>query len=156
AAGKYAACRQKAGKSLVLTGDATKYGDAITKCAAKLGTSWQKAIDQATAAGATCLDAPLSAGQYQTVIDGQTDCVATAVGGGGLAGCPCGNGTIEPGEGCDLGTLGGQTCDSATGGAKPYGQLACAPGCALDTSGCLSCPGTMFAGACWLIGGQGA
>src|SRR5262245_9938139 len=156
AAGKYAACRQKAGKSLALTGDATKYGVAVTKCATKFGTTWQKAIDRATAAGVTCLDAPRAAGQTQAGIDGRTDCVATAVGGGGLTTCTCGNGTIEQGEGCDFGTLGGQTCSSATAGAKPYGELACVAGCALDTSRCLSCPGAMFGGACWLVGAVGA
>ena len=40
AAGKYALCRQKAEKTLVLIGDTTKYGDAITTCDSKLGTAW--------------------------------------------------------------------------------------------------------------------
>lgn len=106
AAGQYAACRQTAEKGLALTGDATKYGAAIDKCEAKFGTAWQKAIDKAADAGATCPDAPLTAGQYQAAIDAQAGNIATALAGGGLT-TPdtCGSGTIEAGESCDFGPL---------------------------------------------------
>jgi hypothetical protein len=157
AAGQYAACRQNAEKRLALTGDATNYGEAIDKCDTKFGDAWQKAIDKAADAGATCPDAPLTAGQYQTVINAHTDNVATALEGGGLTTpSTCGNGTVEPGEGCDFGPLpAGPTCSSATAGAKPYGKLACGAGCVFDTSGCFPCPGKIVGGYCWWKGPDG-
>lgn len=158
AAGKYAACRQSAEKSLVLTGDATKYGSSIAKCESSFAAAWQKAIDGAASAGATCPDTPLTASEYKSVIDAHSGNIATALGGGELTTLDtCGNGTIEVGEDCDFGTpLGGQTCSSATAAAQPYGDLACGAGCAINTSGCFGCPGTIFNGSCWVKGGQGA
>jgi hypothetical protein len=47
AAGRYAACRQSAEKTLASAGDVTKYGDAIAKCETKFADAWQKAIDGA-------------------------------------------------------------------------------------------------------------
>lgn len=156
-AGKYVACRQNAEKALALTGDATKYDAAIVKCQTKFDDSWQKEIDKAAIAGATCPDDPLTASQYQTVIDALTDNVATALAGGGLTlPSTCGNGTVEPGEGCDFGPLPvGSTCSSATAGAKPYGKLACGAGCAFDTSSCFACPGKIVGGYCWWKGPDG-
>jgi hypothetical protein len=157
AAGQYAACRQNAEKGLALTGDATKYGTAIDKCETKFGAAWQKAIDKAADAGATCPDAPLTAGQYQAAIDAHTGNVAMALAGGGLT-VPdtCGNGSVEAGESCDFGILpAGPTCSSATAGAKPYGELACGAGCAFDTSGCFACPGKIVGGYCWWKGPDG-
>jgi hypothetical protein len=60
-----------------------------------------------------------------------------------LAGCTanpppvdCGNGTIDSGEECDFGNLGGETCTSQLG-TEALGTLACTPGtCLFDTSGC--------------------
>ena len=151
AAGKYLACRQNAEKRVALTPDATKYGEAIAKCEASLTKAWQGAIDKATAAGASCFDAPLAAGDYKPVLDALSTNVATALDGGGLI-LPntCGNGAIEAGETCDFGTLGGNSCSSATAGTKPYGNVSCGAGCVLDTSGCFPCPGTVVLGACWL------
>ncbi|MGC4119622.1 MAG: proprotein convertase P-domain-containing protein [Myxococcales bacterium] len=61
----------------------------------------------------------------------------------------CGNGTIDAGESCDGTNLGGATCASATGGARPGGTLAC-NACAYDTTGCIAVPtcgnGTLEAG----------
>lgn len=153
AAGKYSACRQKAERALALNGDGTKYADAILKCEETFSNAWQKAIAQAGDAGATCLDAPLVADQFKMEIDAASVAVATALEGGGLA--TCGNGVIEPGEDCDFGPLADQTCSSATGGVSPYGTLACGAGCAFNTSGCFACPGTLFAGSCWVEGGRG-
>jgi hypothetical protein len=153
AAGKYAACRQNAEKNFVLA-DATKYANAILTCEAKFATAWQKAIDKATQAGATCPDAPLTGSEYKTVIDAHTDNVATALAGGGLDMHTCGNGTIEAGESCDLGTVGGST--SSTAAALPYGRLACGAGCVFDTSGCFGCPGANIGGSCWMLGAKGA
>lgn len=151
-AGKYAACRQGAEANLATSGDMPKYTTAIGKCDTKFGSAWQGAIDKATKAGASCLDAPLAAGDYKPVLDALSANVATALGGGGLV-LPdtCGNGSIEAGETCDFGTLGGNSCSSATAGAQPYGSVSCGAGCALNTSGCFPCPGTTVLGACWLF-----
>jgi hypothetical protein len=154
AAGKYLACRQNAEKRSALTPDATKYSEAIAKCDASLAKSWQGAIDKATAVGAACLDAPLAAGDYKPVLDALSTNVATALAGGGLTlPTTCGNGSIEAGESCDFGTLGGASCNTATAGAKPFGGVSCGAGCVLDTSGCFPCPGTLALGACWLHNG---
>src|SRR5437667_8872415 len=72
AAGKYAACRQGAEAKLVTTGDVPKYTTALTKCGTKFTASWQKAIDKATLLGATCPDAPLTASDFQTIINAHT------------------------------------------------------------------------------------
>jgi hypothetical protein len=55
-------------------------------------------------------------------------------GGTGTGGC--GNGVIEPGENCDSFNLNGETCESATMGARPEGKLSCTPTCTFDTTGC--------------------
>jgi hypothetical protein len=56
----------------------------------------------------------------------------------GVAACPtpsaCGNGTLEIGEDCDSGQLGGHTCATRPGFVG--GTLRCASGCTFDTSGC--------------------
>lgn len=56
------------------------------------------------------------------------------VAGVGVAGT-CGDGVIDPGEQCDGANFAGLTCNSATMGAEPNGQLYCAA-CAIDLSGC--------------------
>src|SRR5262245_16453043 len=56
AAGKYAACRQKAEKGLAASGDTVKYRAAISKCEGQFDRAWQKAIDAAAADSATCPD----------------------------------------------------------------------------------------------------
>jgi hypothetical protein len=139
AAGKYAGCRQNAEAKLVTTGDVIGYGEAITKCESKFTSSWQKAIDQAANAGATCLDDPLTGLQFQTVVDQHSTNVATALGGGDLIdyaqAVACGNGVLDVPEDCDQGDLNGETCVSQGFGA---GTLACGPGCVFDTSGCFT------------------
>lgn len=46
----------------------------------------------------------------------------------------CGNGVADPGEQCELGTLGGQTCSTL---GLPAGTLGCTPGtCLFNTVGC--------------------
>ncbi|MCK6554069.1 DUF1566 domain-containing protein [Candidatus Binatia bacterium] len=86
-AGKYADCRQKAEAKLVKTGDVTKYAAAIGKCETKFQDKWQKLIDAATAASATCPDAPLAVSAYKDVIDDHTDNIAQALGGSGFDVC---------------------------------------------------------------------
>lgn len=156
AAGKYAACRQTAEKTFVSTGDAAKYGAAITKCESAFAGAWQKAIDSAANAGTVCPDAPLAVDDYKSAIDAHSDNVATALRGGGLTTTStCGNGTIEAGEDCDFGTLGGATCSTATADAASYGTLSCGADCAFDSARCKACPGKLSAGSCWLTGGGG-
>ncbi len=94
-AGKYAACLQSAEGKLVATGDMTKYNATINKCKLKFfgdppggGGLWQKLIDKATGAGATCPDAPLTGAQFETAINEHSNNITTALGGGGLQDCP--------------------------------------------------------------------
>jgi hypothetical protein len=47
----------------------------------------------------------------------------------------CGNGVVDPGEQCDGDDLGGVSCEGLGFAA---GTVACAPGCRLDTSGCVA------------------
>lgn len=159
AAGKYAACRQSAEKSFVSTGDTTKNDASIAKCEANFAKAWQKAIDNAAGAGVACPDAPLTAGDYQPVIDSHSGDIATALAGGGLptpVTCDsCGNGTIEAGEDCDFGTVVSATCSTATAAAEPFGEVTCGAGCAFDASGCFPCPGRTFGGSCVLRGSDG-
>jgi hypothetical protein len=110
AAGKYAACRQKAEKGIALNGDTGRYDAAILKCEEKFSAAWQKELDKATAAGATCLDAPLAEGDFKAAIDAHTDIIAIALGGGGLVDCPADLVTCTS----DLGTCNGSlgTCNT--------------------------------------------
>jgi hypothetical protein len=55
----------------------------------------------------------------------------------GSAPSRCGNGVIDPPEGCDDTDLGGQTCASLTMGAHPTGTLRCTPYCQFDASNCI-------------------
>ena len=48
----------------------------------------------------------------------------------------CGDGVMQAGEDCDGADLGGQTCASATMGARPVGSLFCSPNCFFDTTFC--------------------
>jgi hypothetical protein len=122
------------------------------------------------AAAADCLDDLATCEQDlqcgNGAIDGSEDCDAAMLGGAtcssatggtltyGTLGCTgdcqldtsachaaiCGNGAIEGAEVCDTAALGGATCSSATGGARPDGLLSCDSSCALDTE-CCATPG---------------
>lgn len=139
AAGKYASCRQNAEAKLVTTGDTGVYASALTKCTEKLSTSWQRAIDNATKAGVTCLDDPLTGLDFQSIIDQHTTNIATALNGGVLidyaAALACGDGVVAGAEQCDQGNLSGETCVTQGFGA---GALACGADCLFDTSACFS------------------
>src|SRR5262245_17565895 len=80
AAGKYARCRGNAEAKLAASGDAIKYGEAITKCADRFAAAWQELEGTAVAAGSACP----SVGDA-TLIDGKvtasTDTIAKLVGG---------------------------------------------------------------------------
>jgi hypothetical protein len=84
AAGAYAACRQGAEAKLATSGDGVKYDAALAKCSAKLTSAWQKADAKAAAAGVTCLDGPLTVGDFALAIDDHTDNVAAGLAGSGL------------------------------------------------------------------------
>ncbi|MDY0000820.1 MAG: hypothetical protein RBU30_05960 [Polyangia bacterium] len=58
----------------------------------------------------------------------------------------CGDGVTQGSEACDGADLAGATCDSATGGSRPDGQLRCAAGCVFDTSGCSLCGNGLLEG----------
>lgn len=70
---------------------------------------------------------------------GPVDTTGEQGGGGvgyGSSGGPaseCGDGVAEAGEACDGGDLGGASCE---GLGYPPGEIACAPDCAVDASGC--------------------
>lgn len=81
--GKYAACVAKAEKTRILTGDAMKYGIALSKCEEKFGLSWGKLESKAVDAGTVCP----STGDQATVqdfMDACTQSVALAMNGGPL------------------------------------------------------------------------
>ena len=139
AAGKYASCRGNAESKVVTTGDTASYTTALAKCVEKFSNAWQKAIDNATKAGVTCLDAPLGAPDFQSIVDQHTTNIATALNGGVLidyaAALACGDGLVTGAEECDQGNLNGQTCVTQGFGA---GALACGAACLFDTSGCFT------------------
>lgn len=88
AAGAYSACRQNAEATLIRTGYYSFYSSAITRCENSFASKWQKLIDKATAAAATCFDAPLTATQFKTLLDANSSNITTALAGGGLEDCP--------------------------------------------------------------------
>jgi hypothetical protein len=157
-AGQYAACLQKAEMKPVKTKgtcsvttrldcyrdddcpvsetcdkDLTKYDEAVTKCNEKFFDKWAK--DEEKAGAGVCPDGIADPNTMADFITEHSDAVATALAGGGLP--TCGDGVLDPNEDCDLGTLGGADCDSATSGAQPVGTLGCSANCTFDTSGCM-------------------
>jgi len=84
--GKYAFCRQKAEGKLALTGDATKYAEAIAKCETKYNTKWPTLEQKAVDAGGMC---PSVADQaaIKASVDDHTALIATALSGAGLPTC---------------------------------------------------------------------
>jgi hypothetical protein len=82
-AGLYASCLAKAEKVHVLTGDAMKYGAAVTKCETKYGLLWGKLEQKAVDAGTTC---PSTGDQtdIQDFVDACNTSVAEALAGGTL------------------------------------------------------------------------
>lgn len=151
--GKYASCMFKAQQKLVAGGsiDTSGYEGAVRTCDEKYGGKWQ---DLEGKADGTCPSDGDEAG-VQDFMDACIVAVEDALGGApllpdvatcsdslaaanaDLAAClaapVCGNGVLETGENCEVGTLEGQTC--VTQGFDG-GTLACTPGCAFDTSGC--------------------
>jgi hypothetical protein len=91
-----------------------------------------EACDGADVRGATCGGLGLGTG----VVACTPTCTLDTT---GCTGPPrCGDGAInQPGEACDGGALGGQTCEGL--GLGP-GTLACSPTCTFDTAGCAEPP----------------
>jgi hypothetical protein len=108
AAGAYAACRQNAEAKLATSGDGVKYDAALAKCGAKLTGAWQKADAKAATASVTCLDSPLSVGDFASAIDDHTDDVAAGIAGNGLGSSAPQGQRIKTGQ---------TTCFDATGTA---------------------------------------
>ena len=131
-AGKHAFCRMKAKSRFVKTGDTAKLASKLAKCDSKIADKFGKAELRWGAQCPTVGDAAT----IQTRVTGDTDELGVLLSGGTLPPV-CGNGTIDIGEECDFGNLNGETCDSQTASAEPFGTLGCAPGsCRFDTSGC--------------------
>lgn len=152
-AGVLSICLQKAEAKFVATGDMVARTAAIDKCKTAFSTKWAAVELKATNAGGTCQ----TTGDETAVkssVSGNVSCIASALQTGNTTCLLCGNGILDAGEDCDLGTLGGATCSSATGGAEPLGTLACGTGCVFDTSGCGS--GAMVGGYSWFLGTDGA
>lgn len=126
---KYAFCRLKADSKAVKRGQPADYMKCDAKIVEKFGVA-------ETRYGAECP----TTGDVVTIQDqvtAATDDLGVLLSGGVLPPV-CGNGTIEAGEDCDFGDLDGETCDSQTASAEPFGTLACTPGtCTFDASGCL-------------------
>jgi hypothetical protein len=64
----------------------------------------------------------------------------------------CGNGVIDAGEQCDGTNLNGQTCETATMGARPGGTLSCSKSCTFNTKRCTRGGGSGGSGG---MGGSG-
>ncbi len=132
-AGTHAFCQMKAQSKFVSRGDAAKLASDLAKCDVKIADKFGKAEARWGGECPTVGDV----GAIQTRVTGDTDDLGVLLSGGALPPV-CGNATIDAGEECDFGDLDGETCDSQTASAAPFGTLVCAPGaCTFDTSGCV-------------------
>lgn len=154
-AGKLGKCLHNAEKKRITTGDTVGYARTVDKCATKFSDHWQLAEQKAVDKGGACPttgDGSIVLGS----ITAHVACVTSELDTGKRC-LACGNGVIDLGEDCDIGTLGGASCNSASGGNLPFGAVSCADDCTFDTSACSSCPpdGAVVGGYCWLMGGAG-
>lgn len=78
AAGRYAACLQKARKKLVLSGDVAKFDAAVAKCRTKFTTRWATLELKAIKKGSTC---PTTGDgeTLATVLEAHAACIAGAL-----------------------------------------------------------------------------
>jgi len=131
--GKHESCQMKAHSKFVRTGDAAKLTSSLFKCDAKITDKFNSAELRWGLECPTVGDLA----SIQARVTQDTDDLGILLSGGTLSPV-CGNGAIETGEDCDFGNHDGETCDSLTAGAEPYGALACTQGsCIFDTSGCV-------------------
>jgi hypothetical protein len=124
-AGLYHSCRMKAESKAVKKGEVPDY----SKCVSKFGDKWAKT--ESKAAG----QCPTTGDQIDidTEVSGETDLLTNLLHNPNYQEPVCWNGTLETGEDCDLGDLGGETCQSQ---GFSYGTLSCGAGCVFDTSRC--------------------
>lgn len=114
AAGKYAACRERAEAKLASTGNTAAFDAAIAKCETRYQTAWNKAEQKAVDAGSSCTTT-----NDQTVVQGVTDdftdSVAQYLGGAAFPDCPGNLATCNS----DLTTCNGNlsTCNAGTAAA---------------------------------------
>jgi hypothetical protein len=160
-AGKYAFCRMKADSKAIKKNVAPDYTKCVAKYAliwAKVEgnaggacpvTGDEAAIDAQTTECADGLTAAIGGNPPVGCVADLVECeddlttcdTELTTCGDNLTTCEddlavaelCGNGALDGGEDCDLGTLAGETCvtQGFTGGV-----LSCANGCTFDTSGC--------------------
>jgi hypothetical protein len=140
-AGKYGLCRLKAEAKAVKQGKAPDFA----ACDATFARTWTKAETRAGAGVCPSEGDTTAVGAFVTR---HADDLVSALGGGtlpdhagDLAACEadlatavaCGNGVVETGEDCDFGDLGTGSCEDF---GLRSGELACAAGCAYDTTLC--------------------
>lgn len=147
-AGNLAKCLQGAQSKLVTTGDSAAYAAAVTKCTDKFSGKWQDGEQKAIDKGGACQTSGDEAAVMAS-IQANVECIATALQTGDKSCLQCGNGVVDAGEDCDLGTMNGGTCSTATGGTKPLGDLDCDASCQFDTAGCGT--GVPVGGAFWFL-----
>jgi len=152
-AGALAKCVQSAQAKLALSADTEAFDAAVAKCSTKFTNKWTGVEAKAIEQGGDCQttgDASLVSG----AIAARGACIADVLE-TGEAGCLlCGNGVLDGDEECEIGTIEGATCDSATGGADPLGVVTCGAGCVFDTSECVS--SVSVGGYEWFLGAIGA
>jgi len=151
-AGALAKCVQSAQAKLALSADTEAFDAAVAKCSAKFTKKWSSAEAKATDQGGDCPttgDASLVSG----AIAARAACIADVLETGEARCLHCGNGVLDGDEECEIGTIGGATCASATGGADPLGVVTCGAGCVFDTSECVS--SVSVGGYAWFLGAIG-
>ncbi|MBY0276414.1 DUF1566 domain-containing protein [Candidatus Binatia bacterium] len=137
ASGKLLACRLAAEAAYAGSGDATKRGDALAKCASAYTEEFQKAVKKYGPGDCPATPEAAFADHVGRCAD---DVVAVAQGGAFPA---CGDGAVNlAGELCDGADLGGTSC--TTLGFRG-GTLGCDASCGFDTSGCVG-PGLAATG----------
>jgi len=83
----------------------------------------------------TCMDLAFESGTLSCFGVDHGDSACTFNTSGCVGGNPCGNGSIDTGEDCDVDNLNGKTCNDL---GYPDGQLSCRTDCRFDTNNCYS------------------
>lgn len=102
----------------------------FTKCASTFLTKFAK---YESSAGPGVCPSENDVADIRDRTDDFETTVAILLAGGSIPAGTCGNGTVDVGEGCDVGNLDGETCGTQ---AFYNGTLRCSPGCQFDTSSC--------------------
>ena len=128
--------------TLVCGPDCTFFTEACSTCG-NGQIEGTEACDGDDFGGTTCAELGFDGGSLAC----SGDC-STIVDSGCMQAPTCGNGVIDPGEGCDGANLNGQTCQSL---GYDGGTLTCTAGCQLDTNGCTVEMCVPLLGACNLL-----